>query len=211
MPNQITDKWGLLLNSFNKDNAILVQIGANDGVSHGDEVLYHMIQANPQWQKILIEPVEENMNLLKDNYKDCQNVFFEKIAIGEADSKKEMYINTIGNDGGLFGALSTFNEDIALKFFSNVSFKKEDIDVRHFSYVVDKYKISRIDIFQSDTEGYDGLILNQIFDLNIFPKILKVESGFMTHEEANRILAILNIMNYDILEFSPDLIALRLI
>ena len=210
MSNKIVGEWELLLNLFHNKQATLVQIGANDGVSHGDEYLYSIVKNNALWKKILIEPVEENMNLLKKNYQNSANIYFEQIAIGALESHEEMYINTIENDGGLFGALSTFKKDIALKFFSNVSFKKENIKTMNFSYIIEKYNIKEIDILQSDTEGYDGFILNQIFDLGIFPKILKVETGFMTQEEAEKILKILHEMNYNVLTFTPDLIASKI-
>lgn len=58
-------KWEDLLDEFYGKNAVLVQIGANDGVSYGDEYLYNSIKNNPLWKSILIEPVEESMVLLK--------------------------------------------------------------------------------------------------------------------------------------------------
>jgi FkbM family methyltransferase len=201
--------WNALLDIFENKEATLVQIGANDGISHGDESLYDTIKRNSAWKKILIEPVEENMDLLRTNYKDVENVFFEQVAIGNEESVETMYINTVGNDGGLFGALSTFKKDITERFFGHVTFKREDIEVKPFSYILDKYNINEIDILQSDTEGYDGVILNQILDLGIFPKILKVETGFMSGEETTRILEILRDQGYIILQFSPDLIAGR--
>lgn len=189
-------KWEDLLDEFYGKNAVLVQIGANDGVSYGDEYLYNSIKNNPLWKSILIEPVEENMVLLKKNYFNNINVFFEQIAIGEEEKSDIILANIDKNaDGGCFGALSSLKSEFVYPYY-HVNFIPIPIEIKKFSYITNKYNIKKIDILQIDTEGYDYIILKQILNMNIFPKILKFEAGPMSREELDEILTLLSSIGY---------------
>lgn len=204
--------WYVYLNIFSDSSSTLVQIGANDGKSHGDEALFSAINANKLWKVILIEPLEENFNRLLQNYSDLKerkNIFFEKVAIGEKDEKKIIYAN-LDNDEAL-GAFSTFNDFLAKKYFSNINFSEVEVDVKKFSYIKEKYNIENIDILQIDTEGYDLIILKQIFLNNIYPKLIKVENPSFSPEMSQDIVKLLSTNSYMVFGDSKaqDFIAIK--
>jgi len=189
-------EWKNLLDEFHGKNAVLVQIGANDGISHGDAYLYNSIKNNPLWKSILIEPIKENMYLLKKNYENSINVFFEEVAIGEEEKTDIIYANVdTSADGGCFGALSSLKY-YSVEAFRHVNFIPVEIEVKKFSYIVNKYNLKEIDMLQIDTEGYDYLILKQILNMNIFPKALKFEAGGMSSAEIGEIKKLLSSIGY---------------
>lgn len=204
-----SDNWELLLKEFDNKTATLIQIGANDGKLYGDEILFNLASKNNLWKKILIEPIKENMELLKLNYSKSNNVFFEQIAIGEENTNRVIYANIDSSDS-LFGALSTFKKEITENIFRKIKYTEVEVIMKKFSYIIDKYNIKDIDILQIDTEGYDAFILKEILNYNLYPKILKAESGFMTFEEKEHIIQILQMENYMYIEDFPDLIFKKL-
>ena len=204
--------WNALISLFENKNTTLLQIGANDGISHGDEYLFKKISSNKNWHCVLIEPVEENMLRLKNNYSNFlrDNIFFEQIAIGETDSEEIMYSN-LESDDALFGALSTFQGGLVDELWSNVNFTLVKVLMKPFLYIKDKYEIDHIDILQIDTEGYDYKILKQIFSNHIFPSIIKAEMPSYSQALCNQLIELVTHNGYGILSAGEeDIILIRL-
>ena len=73
--------------------------------------------------------------------------------------------------------------------------------VRKLNDLIKKNKIEKIDIYQSDTEGYDVKILKQL-DLNKFtPYIINIESNKLTNEEILYCKNIFDKNNYSHINF----------
>jgi hypothetical protein len=101
-------------NNYKSGNISFVQIGSNDGLN-GDPI-YELVKKN-HWHGILIEPIPEIFEQLKDNYREySKNLIFENIAIA-------------GNGMGLSGFYSVRNDDGALPSWVNQlsSFEKHVI------------------------------------------------------------------------------------
>ncbi len=79
-----------LLNFFFKNKYIdnLIQIGANDGENFDE--LSKFIK-NYKINSILVEPIDEHFQNLKNVYSKYKNVIFENVAISDDDKKKYLY------------------------------------------------------------------------------------------------------------------------
>ena len=79
-----------LLNFFFENKCIdnLIQIGANDGENFDE--LSKFIK-NYKINSILVEPIDEHFQNLKNVYSKYKNVIFENVAISDDDKKKYLY------------------------------------------------------------------------------------------------------------------------
>ena len=66
----------------------LIQIGANDGIRF--DILNSYIKKH-KTKSILVEPIKENYEKLKKNYKDCDFISFENSAISVNDEISFLY------------------------------------------------------------------------------------------------------------------------
>ena len=71
----------------NIKNVFTIQIGAMDGINF-DETREYLDKY--QWDALLVEPIPEIFNELKNNFKDRENYIFEQSAIGNHDGQIEM-------------------------------------------------------------------------------------------------------------------------
>ena len=79
----------LLKNLFEEKKInFLIQIGANDGLSF-DELNFFIKKYKTK--SLLVEPIEENFNLLKENYKNLDFITFENSAISVNEEIAYLY------------------------------------------------------------------------------------------------------------------------
>ena len=169
----------------------LLQIGAFDGIT--SDPIHHHIK-NKNISGVLIEPIEYYYNKLVNNYKNINykfNLIFENIAITEELGYN--YINWVNPNkirnkrlpnwyAGHSSFMNKHTPDLGGWGHKDVS-EKLKVKTMRFADLINKNKIEKIDIYQSDTEGYDVKILKQL-DFNKFnPYIINIESNKLTNEE----------------------------
>jgi len=67
----------------------VVQIGSNDGAT-GDPI-FRLLQGNPKWEGLLIEPVPFLFERLKRNYRGNKNIHFDNVAITEKAGRADFF------------------------------------------------------------------------------------------------------------------------
>jgi GTPase Era involved in 16S rRNA processing len=78
-----------------KKISYLIQIGANDGLRF-DSLSYYIKKYKTK--SILVEPIKDNFEDLKNNYKEYKNIIFENLAISVNDEISYLYkVNPIRN------------------------------------------------------------------------------------------------------------------
>ena len=207
-------------------NLRVLQIGANDGFQNDPIAL---IIKKFSLHADLIEPMPVYFSELKETYKESTNVRCHNIAIAEIDGFKEMtYIKYNDTLPIWMKGLSTFapEKNFLGTGHSGMNMTEDETSSYEWEYVRDnletvniqttklenfleKNDIDRVDIYVSDTEGYDGIIFDQ-FDLNNFkPIIIIMETHTLDDVQNSKIEEKLEKFNYKIISKDTDTFAVR--
>ena len=165
-----------VLQSIFEENNVkeLIQIGANDGLSF-DELNFFIKKYKTK--SLLVEPIKENFNLLKENYKKLDFIKFENSAISVNDEISYLYkVNSqhVQKYGTHIPAIPSFDK----KHLINHGVKKEHIVSEKVNSItildlINKHKFNNLDLLFIDTEGYDGKIVNDFLStVNARPIIM---------------------------------------
>lgn len=214
------------LSETERESLRILQIGANDGVQ--EDPIFHTVN---KYKVVadLIEPIPTYFEELVNNYKNSPWVTCHNIAISECDGYQEMSWLKYKDDLPLWmKGLNTFdpsknylgtghggrnlNKDMrSEKEWKYVKNNTEKMKVKTLSLksFLETNKIKKIDIYVSDTEGYDGKIFNQL-DLSLYsPKIIMMETHSLGEEANTQIDRKLLDNNYEILMKEHDTVAIK--
>ena len=204
----------------------LLQIGANDGKQSDlfrDLIIEYKIKSN------LLEPIPEFYNLLVKNYSNHNWVKCHNLAITTEDGEREMrYVPKIEGLPEWTMGLGTFDDEknflgsgksgyMLSEDYSNSEIYKKcmnevktiNVNTSTLDSFIKKNDIKNIDIYISDTEGFDWIIFNQL-DLNIFnPKIICMETHTLGEDQNNLIDEKLIKNGYNIIKKEWDTLAIK--
>ncbi len=194
---KILEKNGYLETEFDKrirkyvaknPSLFFVQIGANDGMKFDPTYLYvHKYK----WRGILVEPVSYVFDKLKENYKDSDGLIFENVAIGDKEGYKNFYLLKKSDKENLplwYDEIGSFDKRHILKHAHRIQdiekhMITEKVAVVTLQALLKKHKVTKIDILQIDTEGYDYHVLKQIPFDKIKPSIIIFEDRHLTEKQ----------------------------
>lgn len=209
-------KYAIDTHLANKKLIYLLQIGANDGVSH--DPIYEIILSNNKIISYFIEPQKEAFLRLQENYKNIIGIraFLFNYAIFEENKKIKLYKNLYGTDG--HSSLLLRQNDSTTNFQDDVY---EWVDAITFNKLIKDNNIKDIDIVIIDTEGYDSSIVTQILKSDKRPKIIffekpnpnanddrlmQVSTGIEVLEKTS---SLLQENNYDVFVLTGNVLAIR--
>jgi FkbM family methyltransferase len=179
---------------FGGKDCFFVQVGANDGV-RGDP-LHDAIKANPRWRGIFIEPLDEAFARLVTNHPNDGRYVFEQIAISNSTDEQWFYyvsdedISDTGLPSSARG-MGSLNRDhplrhlMAAKSFARFTkepeayLSKKLVRCEQLMTVLDRHRVSHIDVFHVDAETYDYQIIQQIDFERFRPKIILYEHAML--------------------------------
>ena len=152
-----------------------VQIGAMDGINYDNTRGFFDMY---KWNTILVEPIPEIFQELKENLKDRENLLYENSAISPKEGKLKMLtvpLSAIEENNlhpgykGMSAAYplkngfgSDYQRDIDVKSKYGIDI---EVDCITFDSLVSKYNFNDVNILVCDAEGYDWEIFKSI-DLN---------------------------------------------
>ena len=201
-----------LLNYFFENGYIenLIQIGANDGENF-DELSYFIKRFKTE--SILVEPIYEHIQKLKETYSSHTNIKLENVAIFEEEEKK--YLFSVKKEfreiyGNHAKAISSFTSNHLLKH----GIKKkhiEKIEVKSISInqLLEKYKINKVDLFYCDAKGYDGNIVLGLLKSKIQCKIIIFEYIHVENEKLEDVLNFLKKENFKYFSVKENLFCFK--
>ena len=184
-PSPIIDRF------FGGKDCFFVQVGSNDGM-RGDP-LYNVIKTNPRWRGIFIEPLDEVFERLVANYPADGRFAFEQVAIANSNGEQSFYYvsrETIRETGlpNKMQGISSLSRDHVLMhltgakpFFAGLTKEPSEYISRKLvrcetlMSVLDRHRVSHIDVFHVDAETYDYQILRQIDFERFCPKLILYE------------------------------------
>jgi FkbM family methyltransferase len=142
----------------------LIQIGANDGISH-DHV--HKIIKKFKLESLLLEPIKKYYEDLQNNYSNYENVRFENSALSINNEILFLYkVNPeyFNKYGTLSSGISSFYKEHLIKHgIKKKHIIQEKVNQISFDELLKKHNISSFDLLLIDTEGYDCHIVNDFF------------------------------------------------
>jgi len=177
--------------SRNRKKLFFVQIGANDGYTA--DPIYNLVKKFG-WSGLLIEPVPEYFQKLKQSYKDVPNLSFANIAIADKNGNKTLYgfsdkapfwIKMHTKTKNSFSKKTILSHSWYMpnleKFIVGQKVKAIDVET-----LIKKYTDGKVDMIFIDTEGYDFEILKQ-FDLgDLRPLVVYYEHKHLCLADKNK-------------------------
>jgi FkbM family methyltransferase len=171
----------------------ILQIGGNDGIQA--DPLYNLIQKYPNVTLNVLEPIKRYYDNLKSNYKSNYNVKTHNLAIAEYNGTNEItYVNynssmpswakglgTFNIEGNCLSGMTGLGNTINCKSENwwkllNENKVKETVKVKKLNTFLEDINLKEIDIYVSDTEGYDWIIFEQLDLDKYFPKLIYMET-----------------------------------
>jgi FkbM family methyltransferase len=142
----------------------LIQIGANDGVTHDH---LHEVIKKFRLQSLLLEPIKEPFLKLSNNYSNIENVRLENSAL--SINNEILFLYKVNPEyfykyGTLPIGITSFYKDHLTKHgIKKKHIIREKVKQISFDELLKKYYISSFELLVIDTEGYDCNIINDFF------------------------------------------------
>jgi FkbM family methyltransferase len=185
----------------------LIQIGANDGISHDH---LHNVIKQFRLESLLLEPIKKYFLDLQNNYSNYDNVRFENSALSINNEILFLYkVNPeyFNKYGTLSNGISSFYKEHLLKHgIKEKHIIQEKVNQISFDELLRKYNINRFDLLLIDTEGYDCHIVNDFFlkVKKIRPIVIFEWSHIKNSELENTLNTIIN-NNYSFFPIGDDI------
>lgn len=210
-----------------KDSVCLVQIGAFIGATDNDPI-YRFLQetkdSKTRLQAVLVEPVEEFFEQLKENYRGLRGVSFENVAIAKTFGPQKFY--RLGVDPAAYGfpawlsQLGSLKEERMTTMWDNCERSEdckafylkhrvvETIDCITSHQLFERHAITEIDLLQIDAEGYDYEILRTVDFTKIRPRFINYERMLLQDKEPE-CRAMMRAAGYRLVDFQQDTFCVR--
>lgn len=207
-------KYDLFFDKLESEDIFFIIVGAMDGVNHDNTFKYAF--KNKHWKGLLIEPMGDYFEKLKQNYEYRENLIFENVAISDSEGYEYMFripseLVESGEVPPWSNGISTFYPEKNVMREEHLISKavKEPVLCNTFQNISNKHSIEKIDVLQIDVEGCDSNVFWQIWNLNYKPKLIIIEIVHMQSKEKNKIEKILKNNFYTLAYVAGDLIATK--
>jgi FkbM family methyltransferase len=185
----------------------LIQIGANDGVSHDH---LHNIIKKFRLESLLLEPIKKYFLELQNNYSNYDNVSLENSALSVNNEIIFLYkVNPEYFDK--YGTISSGISSFYKKHLIQHGIKKkhivqEKVNQINFEALLQKHNFQSFDLLLIDTEGYDCQIVNDFFlKIKEIRPIIIFEWSHVKNSELEYKLNIINKNNYSFFTVEDDI------
>ena len=157
-----------------------VQIGANDGV-RWDEL--HPIIVRHHLTGLLVEPLPDMFDQLRQNYRSEPQLSFENAAVAlETGTRTLFRVKPDGDVPDYAHGWASFSKGaIAANFKRHL--QEVTVPTVTVKDLLEKHGIARITLLQVDTEGYDYEILKMFFQEGVFPEIINFEYIHLSYND----------------------------
>lgn len=204
-----------------KPSFSVVQVGAYVGPSFNDP-LYKFIQSKSGQglKAVLVEPVKEYFDRLRENYRNLAGVHFENAAIAETSDERDFY--RLGVRPSEYGytdeleQLGSLRPDRMTEIWGSLDGDEQTRDFYLKHRVVERvrcltlpdllarYDIKQLDLLQIDAEGYDYEILKTIDFKSLRPCYINYERALLGEEKERECRAMLTGAGYKLVDYGPD-------
>jgi FkbM family methyltransferase len=190
----------------------ILQIGANDGKTM--DPVYELIRRY-QMDAILVEPIPEVYERLKQNYSDYPAARCINAAIGPSDGHLPLHILRTPNpepglDGSLVASFSRKSVKKHLRHFKGTSYIETiNVPTKTLDALLGAWSGANYDILQCDLEGYDAEAVRMALSSGNAPKIINFEYVHLDYQARLDISRRLSDASYKLLNHGFDTLAWR--
>lgn len=186
-----------------------IQVGANDGVAN-DPI--RPLVKNFHMKGLLVEPMPDFFERLKTNYLDEPQLVFENCAIGPVDDELSLYRFKPETKlpHKFFHGMARFDkgymEARAKKMRLRDAIEEIKVPSLTFRTLLQKHNVSKIDLLQIDTEGFDFEIIKMAFAANMLPEIVNYEWTELSMRDRRDCKTLLIENGYSLIDVGPDVL-----
>jgi len=201
-----------------KNHVRYLQIGGNDGVM-ADPMFDFVTRHSTRVSGLVVEPLPHLFQALSRNYRNFPSIRLVEIAIHDRESTMEMYFvdpSSVTRKNRHLAGIASFNpqhwERTGLLNESQI--RQQTVPCIPLMQLIELHDLADIDVFVSDTEGYDFHILKALDLQKVRPSVIRFEHGLpnqmMSEVEFAQITKQLNEFGYQMIREDYDATALLL-
>ena len=195
-----------------KQDFFFIQIGANDG-KRSDPMRSSIIEL--RLPGLLVEPIPDLFEQLKQNYASSPQLSFENVAIARHNGEISLFrISPDAHVEDWVHGIVTYDrrwiEGMAKRRgLNNVYVEEIKVPTLTFKSLIQKYNIDAATLLQVDAEGMDLEIIKMAFDACFFPQIINFEFIHLSPKERVESRRLLVENGYRYVDIFRDTLALR--
>ena len=207
------------------DQFSVIQIGANDGITH-DPI--HKFIKRDQWTGVLLEPQKYVFErFLKHIYRLDHGITTLNAALGYEDELGKIYKIGFSNARWATG-LTSFNREVLERAFESGHVQRqlkkegqvlpqdkatyiieEEIEIISTETLIQRYDVQQIDLLQIDTEGFDYEVI-KMFNLDVnTPNAIIYENIHLSSDDKRASIHYLRDRGYEVRHFGGNTLAVQ--
>lgn len=187
-----------------------VQIGANDGVRFDD--LYTFVTER-KCRGIVVEPLPDFFERLTLNYRDFPSIKPIRAAVHPSQRKCKLYRVDPTRLHGLPSwstGIASLDPNHHIKSRTPKEFIiEEEVEALPLMEIIEASGFTKLDLLQTDTEGFDAQVIKMINFDQITPAIIKYEHVTLSEDDKSSTEELLRGRGYRLFHEQGDTIAFR--
>jgi len=193
-----------------------IQIGANDGVNY-DPLRSVVTNKRVKAQGAVIEPVPRFFELLQQNYAKYPSIEPLNVAIHNVQRTANLYYVDERSVKELpkwvLGIASFDRSHLVRNGVPEDKIRSTEVPCKTVVEIYEEQQLSRLDLLQIDTEGYDATIIRGLDFDRLRPRLIHFEhglrDGLMSEKDFVSLVGFLNSQGYQVLPEDYDAIAFK--
>jgi FkbM family methyltransferase len=165
--------------SAERPDFYFVQIGANDGLTD-DPIRQYVTRYH--WRGVLVEPQPQVFQALLKNYDQEKQLAFENAAVADNDGTVRLFVADHKDQNANLTVFSSLKKDALMRGLTNpkaagvqVTVKEVELPALSVRSLLAKHGVTKIDLLQTDVQGYDREIVEQFLGCGVKPTIIHFE------------------------------------
>jgi FkbM family methyltransferase len=164
----------------NKMNGISIEAGAFDGIFENSTYFFNK---NFNWKTINIEPLPHiYKNLVKNRISN--NDINLNIALSDKNGSDIITVYNMYNYGinNTNASLKHLEQHKLYLKNNSIDFQEFNVITKTYKILIEELKITELDLFVLDVEGFETNVIDGMIDCDILPKVFVIEHG---HRDIN--------------------------
>jgi FkbM family methyltransferase len=196
------------LNRFarSRDRVVFVEVGANDG-RRADPLFPHIMDGG--WTGLLIEPLPEAFEALRQSYSGVKGLLFERVAVSDKAGQTKFFAVK-----GERSAMSSLSREVIMRHAATRPDLPEqiyeiEVPTCRLDELLDRHGFETLDVLAVDTEGHDDTVLSTIEIETWAPAVVLFEHVHLSRDGSQALKRRLEALPYTLIWDRHDCMAIR--